>query len=265
MKKLLKTPAINILGLGRVYPTALTTRDAILPLIESLHPLDPGVPLIRMGPPGDGGYLVPDDLAGVEACFSPGVSLISGFEKDCANLGMKVFMADRSVERPADSHELFHFTRKYVGATTSEDFMTVDNWVAACLPGSRGDLILQIDIEGFEYETFLSMSDALMSRFRIIVAEFHDLDQLWNRPFFHIASSTFQKILQTHTCVHIHPNNNRPLQNTGGLSIPPQAEFTFLRKDRMRSSSFATVFPHPLDGDNTANPHYALPDCWHGK
>lgn len=36
--------------------------------------------LIRLGPNGDGGYLVPDDLTGIEACFSPGVCATSEFE-----------------------------------------------------------------------------------------------------------------------------------------------------------------------------------------
>ena len=30
-----------------------------------------------IGGAGDGGYLVPDDLDGIEYCFSPGVNLIS--------------------------------------------------------------------------------------------------------------------------------------------------------------------------------------------
>ncbi len=62
------------------------------------------------------------------------------------------------------------------------------------------ELLLQIDTEGYEYETFLGMSDELARRFRIIAAEFHDLDQLWNRPFFRLASRAFDKILQTHSC-----------------------------------------------------------------
>ncbi len=225
----------------------------------------PGKALIRLGPRGDGGYLVPDDLAGIEACFSPGVSLVSGFEKDCADRGIKVFLADRSVEKPAESHRLFHFTRKHVGVTTSDDFMTVDDWVASSLPGSRADLILQIDIEGYEYEVFLGMSDGLMGRFRVIVAEFHQLDRLLSRPFFQLASRAFEKVLQTHTCIHIHPNNCCVPLRKRGLVIPPLAEFTFLRNDRMCNPSYANVFPHPLDVDSTDNPHFPLPKCWYSK
>jgi hypothetical protein len=265
VKQLLKSFATHILALGKAYPTALTEKNTLQSLVHKLFPMSPGKVLIRLGPEGDGGYLVPDDLADIEACFSPGVSLISGFEKDCADLGMKVFLADRSVEQPAESHDLFHFTNKYVGITTSDNFMTVDDWVVSSLPGSQSDLILQIDTEGYEYETFLGMSDSLMRRFRIIIAEFHSLDQLWNRPFFRLASRAFEKILQSHTCVHIHPNNCFSLLNKGGLTIPVVAEFTFLRNDRICNPTYAKVFPHPLDFDNTDNPHFPLPKCWYSN
>ena len=265
MKQTLTSIAIDLLAPAKAYPAPLTDKTAVRALVQRLQPMSTSQPLIRLGPNGDGGYLVPDDLAGVEACFSPGVSLISGFEKDCAEMGMQVFLADRSVEQPAEMHKRFHFIKKYVGVTSNDDFMTVDDWVAAALPGSTSDLLLQIDIEGFEYETFLAMSDRLMGRFRIIVAEFHDLHQLWNRPFFRLVSRAFDKILQTHTCVHIHPNNCATPLNKFGLSIPPLLEVTFLRNDRVHHPSPATVFPHALDFDCADRPQVVLPACWHAK
>jgi hypothetical protein len=257
--------AVNILGPRKGYPTDLTDKRELESLLQKLAPLSTAKELIRLGPKGDGGYLAPNDLEGIEACFSPGVSSISGFEKDCAERGMEVFLADKSVERPAESHERFHFTRKFVGVATSDHFMTLDDWVAMSLPGSLADLLLQMDIEGYEYETFLGASDGLMRRFRIIIAEFHSMDQFWNRPFFQLASRAFEKILQTHSCVHIHPNNCRGSLKKWGLEIPQMAEFTFLRNDRIVNPTPAAVFPNPLDGDNTDDPPLPLPACWYGK
>lgn len=254
---------IDILALGKTYPTFLTDKNTLQAFMNKLHPVHPGKELIRLGPQGDGGYLVPDDLAGIEACFSPGVDFVSGFEKDCADLGMKVFLADRSVDQPAETHDLFCFTKKYVGVTTNDDFMTVDDWVDSSLPKSSSDLLLQIDIEGYEYEIFLGLSDSLLRRFRVIVVEFHGLGQLWNLPFFRLASRAFDKILQSHTCVHIHPNNCCAPLNIGGLSIPSVAEFTFLRTDRISKPSYTHTFPHPLDVDNTDKEPFPLPGCWY--
>jgi len=174
-------------------------------------------------------------------------------------------MADHSVDAPAEPHERFHFTKKYVGVTTNDEFMTIDDWANDAHLGHGSDLLLQIDIEGFECEVFLSASDALMRRFRIIVAECHWLDQLWNRPFFGLARRAFDKILQTHACVHIHPNNSGGALTKDGLEVPRTMEFTFLRTDRIAHRSFQCTFPHPLDCDNTVQATLPLPTCWYGS
>lgn len=263
MGHILEKIMIDLLGLIGGYPTFATGTSELTDLIRKLHPISLGRELIRLGPKDDGGYLVPDDLAGIEACFSPGVSSCSDFEKACADLGMHVFLADKSVDQPAVFHDKFTFIKKYIGATTSQDFITMDDWVATSLPGSTSDLLLQMDIEGYEYETFLSMSDRLLQRFRIIVVELHDLPRLWSRPYFSIVSHAFEKVLQTHSCVHIHPNNCCGSITKDGLEIPRIVEATFVRKDRIRNPSFATVFPHPLDRDNVAGPSLPLPSAWY--
>lgn len=251
-----------VLSCVGVYPTHLTKPDQIISLIHALRPQAVGLTLKRIGPRGDGGYLVPDDLEGISACYSPGVADISGFEKDCARLGLDVYLADHSVDGPAQSDPRFQFTKRFVGARTNEEFMTLDDWVDATAPPGSGDLLLQIDIEGYEYETFLALSGQLTSRFRIIVAEFHRLDQLWSEPFFYLASAAFRKLLETHVCVHAHPNNCCGSVAIKGISIPRIMEFTFLRKDRIRSRAGALVFPHPLDCDNTGNASLPLPEIW---
>ena len=75
----------------------------------------------------------------------------------------------------------------------------------------------------------------------------------------------FEKLLNTHHCVHIHPNNIGGSVMIDGIEIPVLAEFTFLRKDSSPVTGFASSFPHPLDSDNTALPSLPLPACWHGK
>lgn len=259
----LKSKFLELFLSKRSFVTTRTEKNDVLALMRKLSPVSTATGLLRMGPSGDGGYLVPADLEGIEACFSPGVSSISGFEKDCAELGMNVYLADKSVEKPAELHERFCFVRKFVGAKSDDDFITIDDWVKSSDVDNNSDLLLQMDIEGYEYETILNCSSHLLNRFRVIVVEFHDLDQFWNRPFFNIAARSFDRILQTHVCVHIHPNNYYKIYKKYGLEIPPLAEFTFLRKDRLVDSFKRTDFPHPLDKDNTNNPTQILPECWY--
>lgn len=65
-----------------------------------------------------------------------------------------------------------------------------------------------------------------------------------------MAKKVFNKILQTHSCVHIHPNNCCPINSRLGIDIPMVAEFTFLRNDRFMPTNYETIFPNELDFDN---------------
>lgn len=261
MKRILESLAeVFVPPLGAVV-TPRTRATEFLPLIRSLRPVMTEHELIRLGPEADGGYLVPDDLTGISTCFSPGVDQVSGFELHCAERGMDVFMADRSVDGPAVSHPRFKFEKKFVGATNSSDVMTLDAWVNKA--DVKGDLILQMDIEGAEYETIYAASDDVLLRFRVIVMEFHNLHMLLSRPFFQLVRPAFAKLLRTHTCVHIHPNNASRSVSGFGIEVARTAEFTFLRSDRIFHREFATRFPHPLDQDNVELKPLPLGKGWY--
>ena len=232
-------------------------------MIHSLHPVASPKELIRLGSEHDGGYLVPDDLEGLEACYSPGISKTADFELDCAERGIEVYLADYSVKNPPFDHPSFHFIRKHIGSSRDEKFTTFEEWLANTCPAKASDLMLQMDIEGSEYEVLHSMTENLLARFRIIVIEFHDLEKLWSKPFFRFAERAFKKLLINHSCVHIHPNNCAAPIKITGISIPPVMEFTFLRKDRIDNFRQQVVFPHRLDRDNTPNASIVLPKSWH--
>lgn len=246
------------------FAATKTEPEQIKSLLRKLSPRTTDKPLIRLGPNDDGGYLVLDDLAGITTCFSPGVSTVSGFELECASRAMDVFLADASVEAPPDSHPKFKFIKNFIGAINQDPFITMERWVSIAQPDHSGDWMLQIDIEGSEYEVFLNMPTSILDKFRVIVVEFHFLDYLFDSPFFMLASRVFERLLTNHTCVHIHPNNADNVISSGDLKIPKTMEFTFHRNDRIKMGPSATQFPHPLDFDNLAGvAPQVLPSCWY--
>ncbi len=241
-----------------------TDPEILRELLRAVAPIETNHSLIRMGPTTDGGYLLPDDLDGISTCFSPGVSFVSGFELECASRGMDVYMADASVEAPPDAHPRFHFSKKYLGAHSHGEFITMEQWIEAAQPDPSADWLLQIDIEGAEYEVILNLPERYLKRFRMIVIEFHWLDYLFDDAFFRLASSAFRKLLSHHSCVHIHPNNCSVTVSSGGIEIPKIMEFTFLRNDRIQDREPAIRFPHSLDYECVPHfPSLILPACWY--
>lgn len=241
----------------------LTSQEELRTFLQKLYPVKTDKNLIRVGSKGDGGYIIPDDLDGIEALFSPGVGSKQDFDFECANDGMKVFMADASVDGPMNNHENFIFTKKYIGALDNNEFMSMEEWLNNAVLKADSDLMLQMDIEGYEYEVIFSLSTKTMKKFRVLIIEFHQLDLLLNKFMFEKFKNTFLKILQTHYVVHIHPNNCCKPIVKDGISIPPVLEFTFIRKDRVKNKGFVTNFPHLLDVDCTSNDSLVLPKCWY--
>jgi hypothetical protein len=254
----------NVL-LSRGYFVSNTSADNdVRNFLRKLTPYETDKKLIRVGGETDGGYLVPDDLEGIEYCFSPGVARTSRFESELAKRGIQSFLADYSVDGPPVKSDMFHFVKKYLGATNDDIFMTLETWVEKSLPAYAGDLILQMDIEGSEYEVMAATPEAIWKRFRIIIIEFHSLHTMFNRYGLHFFRYGFQKLLADFEIVHIHPNNVAIPARRRDLAIPPVMEMTFLRKDRIRSQKKRAVFPHALDRPNVPDRQdVVLPECWY--
>ena len=151
-----------------------TPKESVVSLINKLHPYSIDKELIRLGPNGDGGYLVPDDLVGIEACFSPGVDQISEFEADCLKRGMQIFLADKSVDKPKLdlASDKYNFLKKHIGITNNEDFITMDEWVKSGRLDEKSDLLLQMDIEGGELDLFRNF-DFSKTEIKKIIWETH--------------------------------------------------------------------------------------------
>lgn len=70
-----------------------------LALLDVLRPQPSPVPLMRLGGNWDGGYLLPDDLKDIAACFSPGVSNTKRFEDELLDrYGIPSHMCDFTSE-----------------------------------------------------------------------------------------------------------------------------------------------------------------------
>jgi hypothetical protein len=240
----------------------VTSSEKIRGLLAKLQPFSTGYELIRVGPEGDGGYLIPNVLDGITACYSPGVEEIAGFELELANKGVRCFLADYSVDGPPLEHENIYFEKKYLGSYNDQIYTTLESWIDKT-SNSPDDLILQMDIEGAEYEIILNTESDILSRFRIIVIEFHFLDLISNIFAYELVNNTFNKILKNFEVVHIHPNNSEKMVKIRGIEIPPFLEVTFLRNDYVKSRDKIQTLPNSMDRPNKANnADYSIPINW---
>jgi Flp pilus assembly protein TadD len=238
-------------------------RKKIEEFLKLVKPINTNHNLIRVGGETDGGYLIPNDIENIYACFSPGVSDNTNFENDLTRKGIKCFLADYSVEKPPINNAFFDFEKKYLGDKNDDIYITLESWVKS-KAANHNEFILQMDIEGSEYPVIASTPIEILNKFRILVIEFHRLDSLFDIRKFNSIDLVFKKLLKNFDVVHIHPNNcNKPTEYEG-IVIPPYMEFTFIRKDRVAKKNNQISFPHKLDRPNIASFNdYPLPKCWY--
>jgi hypothetical protein len=235
-----------------------TSDGDITSKIEVLRPKASPKPLIRIGGTEDGAYLLPDDLSGITACFSPGVNNKKTFEDELSEqYGIECHMCDYSsnIEKfktPLNARQTFK--KKWLSPESAPNSITLSEWVTELAPQPDTDLLLQMDIEGAEYLNLRNTPSEILRRFRIVIIELHNL-QACNYPedFDDSLGPTLELLDKHFVCVHSHPNNccgDFILQHSA-LNIPNVVEVTFLRRDRWAEVApenwHAPLIPNPLD------------------
>lgn len=244
--------------------------DPIIPvsrlqrLTQRLQPIATGIELLRIGAESDGGYLIPDDLTEISACFSPGVDQIASFEAGLLKYGIPSHLADFSVDGVPEGISVASFTKKFIRANNNIESISLENWIKSKPEYVENkDLILQMDIEGGEYESILSTPNEILKKFRIAAIEFHNIETWAQSDYFSIVEATFEKLLEIFYVVHNHPNNAMGIVNLNGFLTPRLLEITFLRKDRALSYDKFMKLPHPLDRANIQSmPDLHFPEGW---
>lgn len=229
----------------------------ILSLISPVPPS--GRKLVRIGKNSDGSYLMPDDFAGITACFSPGVDNFKVFEDCLVNrYDIQCHMCDAS-----SSPELFKtpiiegrqtFMKKWLDVTGDDNSITLAEWIEATSPEVNGDLIIQMDIEGAEYRNILETDESILSKFRIMVIEFHGLEKISDeRVRRNVLLPVFRKLNKMFKVVHAHPNNYDGEFVVPGtnMHLPRYLELTLYRNDRIEANrnirTARALIPHPKD------------------
>lgn len=256
---LMQTASLNYLGFAVQKKISTTNLDNFFSLVK-VKPI--GTKLIRLGGENDGGYIVPDDLSGIEECFSPGVFDITTFEDELVSRNIKCYLCDNTVESLSIKNSLIDFEKKHIGGINSNEYMRFDDWVEK-KSTSNSDLILQMDIEGAEYLAILDTNITLLKRFRILIIEFHGLNAIYSPMGFDLIFAAFEKISSEFTLVHAHPNNCGPIMGPKGYQTTKIMEMTFLRNDRVNIKG-SLKFPNELDRPNvTTNSEITLPSNWY--
>lgn len=228
-------------------------------LKSEIIPYKTNLKKIRIGEPGDGGYVV-CELPGYDCLYSYGsednIMFEKGFhklyEKDC-------YVYDHTIDGITDKPDYIHFFKEGVSSVTSHNMDTIDNHISKNGHDDNTNLFMQMDIEGHEWHTLVNCKK--IKNFSQLVIEFH----IPNNNFLGLYENilkVFKFVNENFICVHIH-GNNCPLQPWFDHNLPRYLECTYVRKDLVSEYEIEKV-PYPLDNldEPNSNDRPDLPLNW---
>lgn len=221
-------------------------------LFEKLSPVTTEIELVRLGGDLDGSYIVPLIDLEYDGVISPGVGQTFDFEKAIAGKNCRVALIDGTVDEPQNLPSGFVFLQKMLGPSTNQERnqISIKEVTNQYFPTSQS-LVLQMDIEGGEYEVLNSINEDDLIPFATILVEFHHLHKLneslaWNSEI----KRAIQIFERDFVLIHTHPNNAGGFFLWKFRKLPRVVETTWVRKSLAGEVLGRAKLPHPLDRRN---------------
>lgn len=194
--------------------------------------------MIRVGSKNDGGYVVPFELNGTTKLFSPGCDGLIEFERDLyARYKIPSIVMDHISKKPSQGASFIDFQDNWLDATTTETTISLGDWVVR--NSDVGEtLMLQMDIEGAEYEVLRNTASEILNRFHTIIIEFHYFEMIKNSFLFETKiKPVFDLLLSNHIPIYLNPNNCCGEVKFRSYRFPRVFEITLIRRSDLRKLS----------------------------
>lgn len=207
------------------------------------------IPLIRVGNPFDGGYIMANTFSSNDIAYSFGISNDVSWDLDIAKLGIPVYMYDHTISNLPMEHKNFHWKQIGIcGNETHANLQQMGELLQENKHTEHQNIILKMDVEGAEWDFLNNVSIDILSQFSQIVFEFHG----FLKPEHTYAIYTALKKLNiTHQAIYCHANNHGGCpyiySSKQKLILPKALEVTYLRKNDWQFEESTRIFPGELD------------------
>lgn len=222
-----------------------------LKTIKYLFPKDvDGKDLVRVGYPSTCAYIMLDQFSNVSCAYSFGIEESWSWDVEMAAKGIFVYMFDPYYTKAGKSPEILNNTLlKFYdygirGETTqeglndpeferNEKLMTINEILKMDNNMDKTNMILKMDIEGWEWDFLASVSSSVLEKFSQILIEFHWFDKMIkSTEKFSVLLKSFENLNKTHQLVWLNGHNGVDYCVLGGVPIPLAIEAAYVRRDK---------------------------------
>lgn len=233
--------------LARMDPAALA--DDTRRILRHLEPHRLlGYGFVRLGNPGDGGYVCVDDWDGIDTAFSFGINDDISWDRDAADRGLRIYQFDHTVADPAPQDDRMVFEPRMIAAEPGEGRQDLAGLISRHDKRRvRPNIILKTDIEGGEWPMIEATSAADLSRIAWIVCELHYFQGLAEPAYRAKLDRGLEKLGESFALVHIHANVWGGCSAIANVTFPNVIEATFVNRAIYEVADGRELFPTELD------------------
>ena len=229
---------------------------SLIEALSLLTPFDIDRSKQRIGPQQDGGYVLIPELFNGQPVLSYGIDGEYRFDIQMALRGHPVYMFDHTIVciRTPDPQLRLNWIKEGVAGRTDKEQLldTIENQLQKHVPVGN-DLILKMDVEGYEYEAFDALPRDRLQRFQQIVFEIHSLHSLPDPVFRARYLRVLRKLNRDFTLFHVH-GNDYDGENTynfiAGVPVSNSLELSYVRSNLVNRRPSETLYPTGTDFPN---------------
>ena len=220
-------------------------------------------PLIRVGSLSDGGYWTPDVLSNIKKCYSPGFGGTKTFEDELSDHGITSYICDPNFDYIPNLKQNQFFNKFSLAAENNfeKNKKTLQSWIAETSDANDNNFLLQIDIDGGEYEIVKSLDDQTLMKFEVILIEIHQLELLFvSEDFSESYNILLDKLSKYHELVNCQVNNAGGIIRHKYKKFPRVIELSFISKNLYSNNKDVSINILAKLKNNSDLPYYEFPN-----
>ena len=190
-------------------------------------------------------YVMIDDFDGIKIAYSFGIAAPAfciAFDKELADRNIDVYMYDHTIDKIAYNNPKFHFHK--IGITGKNKNKPMLKSLEEILKENghlnEKDMILKVDVEYSEWESFVDFPEELLQNFRFLLFEFH-----FTNKNLDIYAKVLAKLSKYHQAFYVHCINCGDVIQIGDLRICQYLEVSYIIKEGYEFEIDDSIYPIP--------------------
>jgi len=164
---------------------------------------------ILIGKKSDGSYVLLDDFENIKFAYSFGIFKNIQFDYELAKRGIDVYMYDHTINRLPYNNPKFHWSKIGICGNNdrTQNLKTLEELIKENGHISEKNMILKIDVEGWEWNSLNDLNEDILKQFKYIVIEYHFLESSKEELYYNVI----KKVHKSHQAFYYSCNGRNTI------------------------------------------------------